>query len=156
MIESLILDSNLLLLFIVGGTSRDYIALHKRLRAYTPPDFDTLLQIVKSARRVAVTPNTLTEVSNLLRNFGELREPAQSRILYTFERMARNQEEIVIASARAVERREFRRLGLTDAALLEAAGSFHTLLTSDLDLYLAAVSRGQSAVNFNRRWNGVI
>ena len=41
------------------------------------------------------------------------------------------------------------RLGLTDAVSLRTNGESRYLLTTDLDLYLAALSRGQQAENFN-------
>src|ERR1700674_3017507 len=66
----IILDSNLLLLFIVGTASRDYISKHKRLQAYRDVDFTLLTQMLAAAPKIVLTPNTLTEVSNLARQIG--------------------------------------------------------------------------------------
>ena len=58
--------------------------------------------------------------------------------------------EIVLASAEAARSPLFRRLGLTDAALFEAATAERPLLTVDLDLYLAVCSRDAgAAANFH-------
>lgn len=54
-------------------------------------------------------------------------------------------EEIVILSRDAVRERQYKRLGLADAALLAAASPERPLLTSDLDLYLAAASDNPDA-----------
>jgi hypothetical protein len=59
-----LLDTNLLLLLIVGGASRELIG-KKRLDTFTAEDYDTLSAIVDSLGLVATTPNILTEVSNL-------------------------------------------------------------------------------------------
>ena len=60
----IVLDANLLLLLVVGLTSRAYISKHKRLQGYEELDFDLLICLIGSAN-VIVTPNTLTETSNL-------------------------------------------------------------------------------------------
>lgn len=58
--------------------------------------------------------------------------------------------ESVVASAMASANSEFVRLGLTDAVLLEAASPQIPLLTVDMELYRAAMSKGPySVVNFD-------
>ena len=52
-------------------------------------------------------------------------------------------------SSVAAERKEFVRLGLADAALLEIAAKDVTLLTTDFDLYNTALAKGAQALNFN-------
>ena len=144
--DSVILDSNLLVLLIVGLASRDYISKHRRLRAYADSDFDLLLTLISSRPKIIVTPNTLTETSNLVRYIAE---PARAHICELFRGVVRAAEEQYLESSRAVDRTEFLRLGLADAALLDLASESGTLLTADLDLYPAAVSRGLNAENFN-------
>jgi hypothetical protein len=79
-VSSVALDSNLLLLFVVGSASRDYIAKHKRLKAYAASDFDLLLERLGVVSSILLTPNTLTETSNLIDHIGE---PARSHIYRT-------------------------------------------------------------------------
>ena len=93
-----------------------------------------------------VTPNILTETSNLLSGIGE---PARSHIADTFRQLIGSLDERFVHSTRAVEQPEFPRLWLTDAAVLTELVNSHVLLTADLDLYLAAAQRGYTAVNFN-------
>ena len=53
-----------------------------------------------------------------------------------------------------MRRDAFPRLGLADAALLEAVSADAPLLTVDFDLYVAALASGEeSAINFNH-WRG--
>jgi hypothetical protein len=146
MTASLVLDSHLLLLLVVGSASREYIAKHRRLREYTEDDFVLLSNLVSSAKNVFVTPNTLTEASNLA---GYIADPAREEIYEVFAALIQSTEERYQESNTASQLKEFTRLGLTDAALLQVTGTSHTLLTADLDLYVAASARGAPAVNFN-------
>jgi hypothetical protein len=134
------------LLFVVGTASPDYIPKHRRLREYTQNEFALLNSLVEAARRVFVTPNTLTETSNLI---GYIDDPARSHIYEVFRTLIEATEEHYYESSGAAARTEFIRLGLTDSVLLNAAGSSHTLLTADFDLYLAATAQGGTVVNFN-------
>lgn len=142
----LVLDTNLLVLLIVGSTRRDLIGRHKRLKAFTVEDFDLLSRLIAVAPQVIVTPNTLTETSNLI---GQIEDPARTQIRETFRQVVGATEEEYVPSRDAVSARHFLRLGLTDAGLLQLMSGARSLLTTDFDLYLSAVQLGAAAVNFN-------
>lgn len=137
----LFIDTHLLVLLVVGSCGRELIAKHKRLRAYTADDYDLLIDLIKVKRvdRVFVTPNTLTETSNLLAQHAE---PERSRLLDRLGGLIRDSGEVFVTSAQASSNVAFLRLGLTDAAILEAISAESPLLTADLDLYLAALGKG--------------
>jgi len=81
----------------------------------------------------------------------QIKEPARTQIcevFRTFVKMTETEEKYE-ESERTVDHNEFLRLGLADSVLLAAAAEAHTLLTVDLDLYLAATSRGYNVINFN-------
>ena len=140
------IDANLLVLLVVGSTDRDLIPKHRRLRRFSPGDYDLLIRFIAQVDRVYVMPNTLTETSNLLAQHAD---PERSHFFDRLRFIIRESEEVVIASERASANSQFRRLGLTDAALLEAATEETPVLTVDLDLYLAALEKGAyTAVNF--------
>lgn len=142
----LFIDANLLVLLIVGSVGRDLIAKHRRLSEYTAEDYDILVDLLRPVDQVCVTPNTLTETSNLLAHH---EEPERSRLLDRLRFVIHGSEEIIVASAAASDNSQFGRLGLTDAALLEAVTPERPLITVDLDLYLAALQKGEdAAVNF--------
>lgn len=144
--EAYFIDANLLVLFAVGGVDRAIIAKHRRLQAYSAADYDLLISLVAPARRLLVTPNTLTEASNLLAQHGE---PERSDLLEGLRFLIEESEEVVVASTVAASSSEFLRLGLADAALLDAATVDTPVLTVDLGLYLAAAEKApDSAVNF--------
>ena len=140
------LDANLFVLLVVGSVGRDLIAKHRRLRAYSAEDYEILIDLLDRVERVFVTPNTLTETSNLL---AQHREPERSLFFDRLRFIIHESEEIVVASAVASSNSAFNRLGLTDAALLEVVTPETPLVTVDLDLYLAANASGQeAALNF--------
>ena len=141
-----LLDTNLLVLFVVGLTSKDLIERHKRLSEFVPEDYDALLRILKNASEVLVTPNTLTETSNLA---AHIAEPARARVFATLREVIARSTEVTITSKTAAAREEFVRLGLTDAAIISATREDTVLLTTDLSLYLATIAVGSQALNFN-------
>lgn len=61
----ILIDANLLVLYVVGRASRDYIEKRKRLSEYVAEDYDTLLEVMSRADEVVVTPHILAEASNL-------------------------------------------------------------------------------------------
>ena len=142
----LFVDANLLVLLIVANVGRDLIANHRRLRAYTIEDYGILINLLDPFDRVFVTPNTLTEASNLLAQHGD---PERSHFLSRLRFIIQASKEIVVASVDAANNKAFGRLGLTDAALLEVITKETPLITVDLDLYLAALDKNEgAAVNF--------
>jgi hypothetical protein len=147
MIVRAALDSNLLLLFVVGSVAKDYISQHRRLKSYTASEFDLLIEVISGAEQLVATPNSLTEVSNLL-SYGvsepllsQLREGLRallvSGILEKFQ-----------PSHIACCEPEFRWLGIADSAWLGCLDAETVFFTDDLDLYVAACSRGGTVYNF--------
>ena len=112
----LFIDSSLLVLLIVGSVGRDLIAKHRRLREYTAEDYEILIELLGPVDRILVTPNTLTETSNLLAQHGD---PERSRFFDRLRFFIHESEEVVVASVEASSNSAFGRLGLSDAALLE-------------------------------------
>ena len=140
------MDANLLTLLIAGRVNRTLIAKHRRLSGYTTEHYDILVNLLSGARRVYVTPNVLTEASNLLRQHAD---PERSQLMAALREVIFRSEEIIVKSADASRNKAFTRLGLADAALLELLATRETtLITVDLGLYLAALENGASAMNF--------
>ena len=151
-------DANLLVLLVVGTTGRDLIPKHRRLRQFLERDYDLLLSLLAGATSlggrsdpaevgaVLVTPNTLTEASNLLEQH---REPERTRFFDTLRMLIERNREIIVKSETASANPVFRRLGLADAVLVEVASVENPLVTVDLDLFHAvAMKDHRAAVNF--------
>ena len=142
------IDANLLVLLVVGSVDRRQVGAHRRARRFAPEDYDRLLKVIDTLEHVLVTPNTLTEASNLLESRSDHRFLDRLRLVID------RSEEIVVASAKAARNAAFPRLGLTDAALLEAVSEERPLITTDFDLYSAASSKGvNAAFNFTHTQN---
>lgn len=144
------IDANLLILFVVGSVGREFISKHRWLRHFTEEHYDLLITLINEVQ-VFVTPNTLTETSNLLAQHAE---PERSVFFNQFRAIIQVSHEIVVASEVASCRSEFGRLGLTDTALLEVITKETPLLTVDFDLYRTALTINPSAaVNFWHLWD---
>lgn len=143
--KSIALDTNLLVLLVVGTLDRRLIPKHKRTRKFTPEDFDTLIGELERYPRIVVTPNVVTETSNLLR---QTDETTARRLLERLRQLLASLSERFVASVDAAEAPGFLRLGLADSATLHKPPTDSVLLTDDLPLYLEASRLGRTAVNF--------
>jgi len=136
------IDANLLVLVVIGSVDRDLISKHRRTRRFTPEDYDRLLTMIQEVEQVFVTPNTLTETSNLLGT-------KDSRFLEYLRFLIEKSKEVIVSSTAAARNKAFPRLGLTDAALLEVISAERPLITVDLELFSAALEKGEAAaINF--------
>jgi hypothetical protein len=144
--RAIAIDANLLILLIVGLVDRALIAAHKRTRNFEAADFDLLLEVLGKYDQIVVTPNVLTEASNLV---GQVAEPRKTAVMVQLATLVGTQREEYRASAEVVAHPDFVRLGLSDCALLKVTDEGMPLLTADLDLYLAALRTSDVAVNFN-------
>lgn len=142
----LLVDTNVLLLFIVGSLSLDRIAKHKRTDSFSPEDYQILVNLLRKFRGIVVTPSVLAEVSNLL---GQTDDQTRIALLALLGDLVRTSDERYVPSVEVVETVEFLRLGLTDAGILALTGEDLTVLTDDIHLYLALQRRGVEAINFH-------
>ena len=94
---------------------------------------------------MVVTPNTMTETSNLL---SQIADPFRTDLRRGLRAIAATEVEIVVASQVATMDPDYEWLGLTDAAILTVLQGSIVALTTDLNLYRAAVGRGFQAINF--------
>lgn len=141
-----LLDTQLIVLLVVGLTATEIIGKHKNLTAYGEDDFELLLLLLGAKPRLAFLPNTLSEASNLLRQH---RDPERSRILATFRELIETHREHYVRSREAVALPGYDRLGLADCAIITGCRSRWRLLTADLDLFLVAQRSGIEAANFH-------
>ena len=144
--RSVVIDANLLVLLIVGLVDRQLIQKHKRTRSFEPADFDLLTQILRGYEDVVVTPNVMTEASNLA---AQVAEPSLTAVRQRLAAITSLQREEYRPSIDVVQHKDFLRLGLTDCGLLDVIGIDIPLLTADHDLYVAAARKNHQATNFN-------
>ena len=133
--KSVFVDTNLLLLYLVGTFQRERVLTFKRTSQFTLAQFDFLVALIGRFEKVATTPHILTEINGLAnalpantkRSWGQFFAVAIDTQLEIYN-PAR-----VIANAAA-----FLPFGLTDAAIEIAAAE---LLTLTEDTRLAAFLR---------------
>ena len=148
-------DTNVLLLLLIGSVDPAYIARHKRLGTYRARDHSLLLEQLVGAE-IVVTPTALAEVSNLA-TYG-VQDPLRTRVMDRLRQFIQATAEHYRPSRDLVGATEFGRLGLPDCSWLDALDTNTVLLTDDLGLYNAALARKLSAMNFAhiRRSRGLI
>jgi hypothetical protein len=147
----LFIDTNLLLVLLIGLLDPDQVERFKRTRAYTREDYLLLSDFVGGFDGLVTTPNVLTEVSNLA---GSLSEPLRGRAFATLGALTADTDEVYCPSIEVVQHPSFPKLGLTDASVLVASQQRVTVLTDDFDLAAHLSSRGVSVVNFNHVRSG--
>lgn len=144
--RGLLLDANLLLLYIVGRHDVRLVSSFKRTRVFTVEDFHLLVRITHFFERVVTTPHVLTEVNGLSNQM-----PGNLRYDYygTFGETLSGLDEQAVLSSTIAQNPAFRILGLTDAAIVEAAKEPVLILSVDLDLVLHLQGLQMDALNFN-------
>lgn len=140
----LLIDTNILLLYVVGRRDRAIIPRFKRTSLFDGDDFDMLLHQVGQYSALLVTGGVLAEVSNLLPDYLHVDLAAELRGLVA------QAQEAVAPATEIVGQNVFPRLGYTDCGILVAATMGETtVLTDDVQLYLTLMAREQRVVNFN-------
>jgi len=142
----ILIDTNILLLYIVGLANRARVSKFKRTQQFTSEDFDLLVQILKSFQRIVTTPSILTEVNSLANQLGE---PERTKCLQLFGKEIGRFQEIYEPSQNITQLADFQVFGLTDCGILHIAKGSYLVLTDDLRLAATLQRRGVDTVNFN-------
>ena len=142
--RKVLLDSNLLLLFLAGLTAPKQIGAHRRLRRFTEEDYRWLLERISGFPVQLTLPNIVTEVSNLIGSGKQVLDPKMPAALAWY---CREIAEIYRESRLLANDPAFPQLGLADTAILQAAVAEVTVLTADHQLYGNLIKRGSGAIN---------
>lgn len=141
----LLIDTNLLVLLVVGTVNGHRIGSFKRTRQYERSDYELLLRVMEQFTPLYTLPHVMAEVSNLTDMNGQERQRARHILKERLETL----HEPVMPSVRASQHEHYERLGLVDAAISVAARDEKcAVLTDDLDLYIALSRQGCVVINF--------
>ena len=146
--SALLIDTNILLLLIIGRIDRDLIARFKRTAdRFDGTDFDLLTTFIADHTALVTTPHVLTEANSLLAQLkGTHRSQAMTSLRQFVERVSehwRQASELMMTDA-------FAHLGLTDAAiLLHAETQGWRVLTDDYMLAARLMAARVPVINFN-------
>lgn len=144
--NGILVDTNLIILLIVGSVNRDRVPRFKRTSGYTPEDRDLLTGILEQVSRRYTLPHVLAQVSDLI----DLRLPELATARFALHRLISILRELQVPSADAAASPLYVRLGLTDAAIVTAARPVGcSVLTNDSGLYTALLADGLHVVRFD-------
>lgn len=117
--DGLLVDANLLLVFLLGEVDRKWIEQFKRTCAFSSEDYLDLCSLVLPLQgKLYTTPSVLTEVSNLA-NAIERGNPRRTMFFSRFAQMVQHQlTEVHEPSASLTRLPRFDVYGLTDQGLV--------------------------------------
>lgn len=151
--DGVLLDTNVLLLLLIGSVNEDLIERCSRLRAYSAGDFRLLRLLLKDAHGFVVTPHVATETWNLAENSltGEYEKQFKD-IFASFLKSAR--ETWVRVSLLAAED-YFKWLGVADAGIARIRRRRPIVVTDDSRLTRQLERQRALVVNFThlRIWD---
>jgi hypothetical protein len=144
--SGLLIDTNLLVLFVVGTVNPGRIQNFKRTRNYNKADYQLLLRVMECFTPLYTLTHVMAEVSNLTDLAGRERLQARQVLKQTIAVL----REPALASEHAVRNENYERLGLVDAAIATLARENKcAALTDDVDLYIALSREGLVVFNFS-------
>lgn len=143
--KKVLIDTNLLVLFIAGALKPSLIGHHRRLRSFSTEDFNRLNRMVREYHVHVSTPNVLTEASNLLGSEHQqiTQGAAEALCLY-----AAGLDEIYQPSRDIMRETAYTKLGLADATILQTALLNDVeVLTVEFPLHNILTSLGGTSLN---------
>ncbi|MEB2780141.1 PIN domain-containing protein [Algoriphagus sp. C2-6-M1] len=141
------IDTNALILLVVGLIDKSLISTHKRTSIFESIDFENLTFLIGSLERILTTPNVLTEVDNLLNNFQKGHRWTYYQVL---KELISKSTERFIESKSNLESQAFFDLGLTDSGVLEICKECDFLITGDSKLADYANAYGIKVVDLKK------
>jgi hypothetical protein len=143
--KGVLVDTNLLVLYLVGTVNRQRILNFKRTGDFDIEDYDLLVRLIDWFGKLIATPHVLSQVSDLTDLTGN--ELAEVRAL--FKLLVEQIEERYDGSRSLVGDPAFERFGLTHAAVATVCSRGILVLTTDSRLQLALQKRNVDSLNFN-------
>lgn len=140
-----LLDTNVLLLLLIGAIDEGLIATSRLKAAYTSRDYQLLVWLVSRAQRYIVTPHVATETWDLGTNW--LSGEHQRRFKQHFVRFVQQSRERWVRTQALVAEKYFLRLGVTDAGILWFKRSRPVVVTDDSGLSRQLEDHRCSVVN---------
>ena len=145
--KKLLLDSNLMLLYLIGSFQRNLVENFKRTQVFSIRDYDLLIRIVQQFRTLVTTPHILTEVSNVSNFSNSLPSHLRTFWLDYFAVQIQSFDEVRTAAGVLCNEASFNPFGLTDAALHNASADT-LVMSEDFRLTGFLSSLGVATINF--------
>lgn len=140
--KGLLVDTNILLLYIVGSFDIDLIQNFKRTDIFSRDDFEKVSKFIDFFNIKIVVPHVLTQVSDFINN----RQNLQSVLKVFIE----NSQEVLIESTDLSKRETFLKFGLADTSVAFTAKDNYLIFTDDRPLYGFLINSNIDAVNLDQ------
>ena len=145
--KGVLVDANLLLLYVVGVYDPNWIERFKRTSKFVKDDFELLDRLLRHFQTVATTPPVLAEVSNFL---GHLPEGARRDCTKLFCSLIPELDDAHCPSEELCGHPYSRRFRLTDTGIAEVSEEADLVVTDDLPLHHRLMNdEQQDSINFN-------
>ncbi len=144
--NSVLIDTNLLVLLVVGSTDREFISRHKRTKSFIPRDYDELTRLLSGSRELWVTSHCLAETSNLLKQTDKTKAQILLHTLAAYCDIARESH---IPKETVFGYENYRRLGVTDTGFIYSSETVSRSITVDFNLYIELSNLGREVINFH-------
>jgi len=153
--KGILVDTNILLLWVVGSVNHERIPRFKRTEKFEVEDYYLLVDFLTSFSKIVTTPNILTEVNSLVKDIkgDELKRCFEKLAEVFCPEASIKLEEHYIESIVVTKFKEFHRFGLTDCSILELARNPYLVLTDDFELAGYLPGCGIDVINFNHLRN---
>jgi hypothetical protein len=138
-----LIDTNVLILLLLGRADPANFGKHKRLDIFVLDDLKNLEAILRDATGFVTLPYILAQCSDLMK----IGDRAPSAVVQMYEKFVMQAEEIDCRSKDIIESQYFRRLGLTDAAIIQLVRDRVHVVTVDYELFGVLCDRGVIATN---------
>lgn len=140
-----ILDTNLLLLWLVARTDISLLLQFKRVQAFTRRDTELLRNVVEPFHQFVTTPHILSETSNFI---DQAPAGRRSYLMDELKDFIRAGIEVYAPATALIQRDEFNALGLTDTGMAQLSAEA-VVITVDYRLAGKVQAMGGNALNFN-------
>ncbi|MFI5136175.1 MAG: hypothetical protein ACHQIM_00020 [Sphingobacteriales bacterium] len=144
--EGIVVDTNLLLLLLVGIYDKNLIKDFKRTLKYDIDDFERLGIVISYCKnQIYTTPNILTEITNLTDGINKDNKFFDFIHKFVGQFMEiTNSSHLIMTNNLSL----FLKLGLADASIGDISSEKILTITDDLDLY-HFLSQSKPTINYN-------
>jgi|SRR5579883_1996484 hypothetical protein len=143
--KSVVLDANLMVLYLIGRVNRRRIPGFKRTQNHTIEDFRLLERLLDWFGGLVSTPHVFSQATDLAKPYGHELRLVRSEL----KALTGSTRELYQNSQVLAHHPVFEQLGLADSALAAEADRGALILTADINLQVAIERRGKDALNFN-------
>src|SRR5438552_1273877 len=144
--KGVVLDTNILLLCIVGQAAPELLTRLKRTAQFDIADLTLLQNLLTLISTVVITPGILTESCNLL---DSANRQYNHRFFAAIRTLLLTMREDFVPAKQLSQSPYFLRLGLADTSVTHLAKNGHLVLTDDVTLKVALEAESLPVMNFN-------